>query len=143
TGGGNAVLRRPQRRGVGARARRVGGYGDARLEDGQGVAPARAAPAWRRSHRMTPEQWTLVERLYHEASSVPASDRGAWLSRACGGDDLVHREVESLLAQNASTHHALDDGALAQAMGRPRENLTGKQLGGYTFLDLIDEGGMG
>jgi Tol biopolymer transport system component len=92
---------------------------------------------------MTPQQATLVERLYHEASSVPTADRDAWLASACGGDDLVRREVESLLAQDASMTNALDEGALAQAVGQLRENLTGTQLGGYTFLELIDEGGMG
>ena len=92
---------------------------------------------------MTPQQWTLVERLYHEASSVPAPEREAWLSRACGGDDVVRREVESLLAQSVSTPGALDEGALAQTTGQPRENLSGQRLGGYSFLELIGEGGMG
>src|SRR5689334_22475016 len=89
---------------------------------------------------MTPDQWALVERLYHEASNVPALDREVWLAQACRGDELVRREVDSLLAQNASVPDALDDGAHARTRG---ENLTGLHIGGYTFLELIGEGGMG
>ena len=36
---------------------------------------------------MTPEQWTLAERLYHEAASIAVADRDSWLARACAGDE--------------------------------------------------------
>ena len=51
---------------------------------------------------MTAEQWTLVERLYHEAAAIAVTDRAAWLARACDGDEIVRRDVLSLLAQNTS-----------------------------------------
>jgi len=90
---------------------------------------------------MTREQWARVERLYHDAGSQPPGARVEWLSHECADDEVVRREVESLLAQNASTPDALDDGL--QTPGRAHEDLTGRQIGGYTFLELIDEGGMG
>ena len=92
---------------------------------------------------MTPEQWTLAERLYHEAASIAVADRDSWLARACGGDEIVRREVESLLAQDARTGvfdgHALD--LLTRDMSA--DNLVGRTLAGYEFRSLIDEGGMG
>ncbi len=102
-----------------------------------------AAARVRARSSVTPEQWALAERLYHEAASIAIADRHSWLARVCG-DELVRREVESLLAQDASRTGVLDGHALEQVTPEAaRENLAGRQLGGYAFLSLIDEGGMG
>jgi formylglycine-generating enzyme required for sulfatase activity/dienelactone hydrolase len=46
--------------------------------------------------------WQRVEELFHQASDLPAIDRGEFLVCACGDDDAVHREVTALLAAEDS-----------------------------------------
>ena len=56
----------------------------------------------------------------------------------------MRREVESLLAQDVSRTGALDGHALDLVTSEiASESLVGRQLGGYEFCSLIDEGGMG
>jgi hypothetical protein len=38
-----------------------------------------------------------IESLYHAARSRPPEQRAAFLAEACGGDEHLRREVESLL----------------------------------------------
>jgi len=46
---------------------------------------------------MKPERWQQIERLYHAALEREAGERSAFLAAACGGDEALRREVESLL----------------------------------------------
>jgi hypothetical protein len=48
-------------------------------------------------------RWSAVERLYHAALERPADERATFLIEACAGDEILHREVESLLAYTASS----------------------------------------
>jgi formylglycine-generating enzyme required for sulfatase activity/predicted Ser/Thr protein kinase len=82
-----------------------------------------------------------IEDLYHSAREREASQRSAFLSDACRGDEELQREVESLLAQDGS---ALDRPAwegvtetmLTQAM-------PGKLVGRYEIETRLGAGGMG
>ena len=47
---------------------------------------------------MQSERWREVERLYHLALEREESRRAQFLEQACGGDEALRREVESLLA---------------------------------------------
>ena len=62
-------------------------------------------------------------------------------------DEALRQEVESLLAQPASTENFLGEPAVAMApelMDDPAEpRLTGQRLGVYQILDLLGAGGMG
>jgi eukaryotic-like serine/threonine-protein kinase len=46
---------------------------------------------------MTPDRWSEIERLYHLARQRPPHQRAAFLDTACGGDEEIHSEVDSLL----------------------------------------------
>jgi eukaryotic-like serine/threonine-protein kinase len=96
---------------------------------------------------MTPERWQQVSRIYHDALARDSGERASFLREACQDDEALRQEVESLLAQPASTDNFLGEPALAMASGLmddPAEpTLTGQRLGVYHILDLLGVGGMG
>ena len=47
---------------------------------------------------MNAEQYEKVGQLFHAALELPREGRSAFLSGACGGDEELRQEVESLLA---------------------------------------------
>jgi len=88
-----------------------------------------------------------IERLYHEALARPAAERDRFLRDACGDDDQLRREVESLIAQERSAETFLPAPAREVAAGAIGEDfsasLIGQQLGGYQVISLLGVGGMG
>jgi phosphoserine phosphatase RsbU/P len=49
---------------------------------------------------MTPEQWHKVRDLLAEALELRPEDRAAFLDRACAGDQVLRREVKTLLSSD-------------------------------------------
>jgi serine/threonine-protein kinase len=94
-----------------------------------------------------PDRWAAVERLYHAALTRPSDERAAYVANACAGDEELRREVESLLAQDASAAVGLTQGAVVGAAELVtdigRSVLTGRRLGGYQMLGPLGAGGMG
>src|SRR5262249_30526392 len=96
----------------------------------------------------TPERWQRVEALYHAALQRPAGERATFLREASGGDEALHREVESLLEQPATDVGFLQTPAVAVA-ARDLATESGatlavsSALGPYTILGLLGAGGMG
>ena len=65
---------------------------------------------------MTPDRWQQISQLFHAALAREGDDRAAFLAEACGGDEPLRRELESLLAQPASAQASfLDAPALSHA----------------------------
>jgi serine/threonine protein kinase/Flp pilus assembly protein TadD len=100
-----------------------------------------------RLHSMTasPDPWRTVERLYHEALAQPVERRAAFLMEACADDEQLRREVESLLAQDASAGVVFARGAAAAGLMSDvdRSVFSGRRLGAYQILRPIGAGGMG
>ncbi len=94
---------------------------------------------------MTPERWQQVDRLYHSALEREPGERSAFLAEACGDDEELCREVESLLAQEGSTldRPAWEGAAdLLDDPSRP-QLATGTQIGPYKIEAELGAGGMG
>jgi eukaryotic-like serine/threonine-protein kinase len=47
---------------------------------------------------MQSERWRKVEEVYHSSLERDEEQRSAFVAAACAGDELLRREVESLLA---------------------------------------------
>src|SRR5262245_47893344 len=94
-----------------------------------------------------PDRWATIERIYQAALALPVEERTAFLAEACVGDEELRRDVESLLAQQASADAVFTRGAALAAAGLVTDVrcsvLTGQRLGAYQILAPIGAGGMG
>ena len=97
--------------------------------------------------RMTPERWQEIERLYRLALALDASQRSNFLQNACGGDESMHREIESLLAHSEPAEHFMEAPGvtvLADAMAEERRrSMSGRRIGPYQIISFLGAGGMG
>src|SRR5213596_2860140 len=106
-----------------------------------------AAEGTGEAEAMKAERWLTVERVYHSALERSAEERAAFLSEACGSDDELRHEVESLLAYEVKAKDFIENPALEvagelMADGQP-SLVAGQALNHYTILALLGEGGMG
>ena len=118
---------------------------------------------------MTPEQKERIRELFLAACEKDPRQRIEFLRRACADDDLVRREVESLLASDDEADTFLQTPALGETFARAHpESLLPKaaaapaggssadigidrapsgaypeRIGQYRILDVLGEGGMG
>ena len=91
---------------------------------------------------MPASSWRHIEALFDEAAALPAAERAAFLSRTCGEDLEMRREVESLLAADAVAAEFLGQPAVAVAEPPPQATLTGRRVGHYQVEAKLGEGGM-
>jgi hypothetical protein len=96
---------------------------------------------------MSAEHWREVETLLNEALELEPSRRTAYLAGACGGDESLRREVESLLAFEGQAGTFLetppDDIAAAAVTEKQSPTMEGWRLGRYELGSLLGAGGMG
>jgi eukaryotic-like serine/threonine-protein kinase len=79
-----------------------------------------------------------ISGLYHAALAYPAKERRAFLQAACGDDDALRLEVESLLAYEAAS-----SGFLETPAERGGISMVNQQVGPYTIVAPLGAGGMG
>jgi eukaryotic-like serine/threonine-protein kinase len=94
---------------------------------------------------MTPKRWQTIEDLFHRALEKEPGSRSSFLQEACGEDESLRKEVESLLRYQTQSHispEAPDANWVARAMRESQARcLIGRQLGAYQIVSLLGEGG--
>jgi eukaryotic-like serine/threonine-protein kinase len=96
----------------------------------------------------SPDRWEHVEQLYHDALARGEGERAAFLRQACGGDEALQREVESLLAYASPAQGFMAASAIevaAAAIGSAQLDMlsVGHRFGAYEIRSVLGAGGMG
>ena len=100
---------------------------------------------------MNQELWHKAKQIYQSAIELDPSQREAFLAQACAGDDLMRREVESLLSHRPEAEYFMESPALdaaARALAQeqspvPDRGLSGCSLLHYRITEKLGAGGMG
>lgn len=96
---------------------------------------------------MTPETWEKIGEIFSAAAELDPAERRAFLDEACGPDQVIREEVESLLAANSLAGNFISEPAIKVAdlsgiLPEP-QTLSGSDLGHYRIEKSIGKGGMG
>ena len=94
---------------------------------------------------MQPQEWDKIKDVFTAALEQPVAARAKFLADTCGTDEVIRREVESLLEahdqpKNLLEKHAFDLAGQLQTTG---QDYHGKRFGPYRILREIGRGGMG
>ncbi|MCB9854697.1 MAG: tetratricopeptide repeat protein [Phycisphaerales bacterium] len=93
------------------------------------------------------ERYRKSVEIFNEVCDLPAGDRDAFLSNACGDDAVLRRAVESLLEHDSSLSAAVvaaEQGAGIQALiATTSMGAAPTRIGQYQIVRRIGQGGMG
>lgn len=96
---------------------------------------------------MNPEQWKQVGEIFDAATALRPEERSSFLDQACGEDEALRSQVQSLLELEERAGGFLDRGAMEDVArglaGEKAQSLIGQRLGHHELLSLIGAGGMG
>jgi serine/threonine protein kinase/Tol biopolymer transport system component len=95
---------------------------------------------------MTPERWHRIEELFEASARLAPGERTAFLDEACGSDEELRQEVESLLVHSDLAQSFIEDRALniaAEMLVRKHPDLVGQTIGPYRVIAHAGAGGMG
>ena len=88
-----------------------------------------------------PEKWDQVKELFTLALERDPEERSVFLLEACGGDDALRAEIESLLSSFDSAATFLEDCPAADLFTQSRA-MAGRRIGAYRIIRECGHGGM-
>ena len=94
---------------------------------------------------MTPEKWKQIKDILEQAVEIDERDRSAFLDNACGDDEYLRREVESLLTFDNTNADRLEQNAFSTVIrgDADGDSLAGQEVGNYRIVSELGAGGMG
>jgi serine/threonine protein kinase len=92
-------------------------------------------------------QWEQIEKVFHEALSLPEDMRLEFLATACGNNTELLDEATSLLESHSRAGDFINEPAIAAdaeviACALPDKNI-GRLVGSYKIVERLGSGGMG
>src|SRR6059058_520395 len=96
---------------------------------------------------MNPARFQTIEEIYRTALDQEPDQIGAFLDKACEGDELLRRKVETLLASRQRAGSFIETSAVGLAtriiQNGQGDLLVGRTIGHYKISKRIGTGGMG
>jgi len=95
---------------------------------------------------LSPQKWQEAKKIFYAALPLPPKEREQFLNQSCKDDQLLRREVESLLSSSAAAGSFMQNpavGEIAEAMAANQRLRISQSLGHYKILSLLGQGGMG
>lgn len=91
------------------------------------------------------KDWSKIERIFEHALELEGQARKDYLAEACGPDDTLRHEVESLLTHHEELSPTFLDQPLAISTGLapPAPPEAGDTVGAYRIVEKLGQGGMG
>jgi eukaryotic-like serine/threonine-protein kinase len=84
-----------------------------------------------------------ISDLYHAALARATGQRDAILGDACGGDEALRQEVQSLLRYESASAQFLETVAAVAADALDRTDMLNRQLGPHAIVAPLGASGMG
>src|ERR1700752_3882026 len=96
---------------------------------------------------MTSARWQQINDLFHAALAHEPAQRADFLSNACGDDESLRREIESLLSSHQKADSFIEapagDVALAALKSGAAIFGPGQEVRNYRIVRQVGAGGMG